>query len=461
MRAAKSIGWRAILSLSLGAAWSAVAYAGPNKSHRYRLYDVGTLGGPLSLIYNFDQVSFTPTPLNERGQLAVTSLTAQGNAAAALWSGGALRALPGLPNANVGGGGSNANGVNAHGVVVGAADDGIINPLNGAPYDHAVLWDGAGVHRLQELDGHASWASSITDRGIVAGYAYNAVADPYTYAGTQTRAAIWRDGAIQVLGTLGGTDSAAFVASDCAGEREEGRRGVAVIGTSSLATAAGPPFGIPQTDAFLWEGGVMIDLGGLGGGYSMPSAINCRRQVTVISFDATHRHFQSFLWSDGRSVPLERLGGSFVEAVALNDAAMIAGGVSDRGDENALAAVWGPSGEGALLGTIGKDTGSLALGVNARGVVVGGSGALSFYSVPAYSHAFVWRRGGAMQDLNTLIPEGSPLTLNVAYSVNDRGDIAGLGTSASGETHAFVLVTEEPCEDGGDARQFKGEIGHY
>jgi probable HAF family extracellular repeat protein len=131
-----------------------------------------------------------------------------------------------------------------------------------------------------------------------------------------------------------------------------------------------------------------------------------------------------------------------VEASALNDDARIAGAVSDAADQNAVAAVWGPSGDGQMLGTIGADTGSAALGVNSRGVVVGGSGAVNYSAAAAYAHAFVWTGNGPIRDLNALIPAGSPLTLNVAYAVNDEGAIAGLGTNASGETHAFVLVPD-------------------
>jgi hypothetical protein len=32
---------------------------------------------------------------------------------------------------------------------------------------------------------------------------------------------------------------------------------------------------------------------------------------------------------------------------------------------------------------------------------------------------------------------------NVAYAVNERGEIAGLGTNAAGELHAFILVPDE------------------
>jgi hypothetical protein len=59
----------------------------------------------------------------------------------------------------------------------------------------------------------------------------------------------------------------------------------------------------------------------------------------------------------------------------------------------------------------------------------------------AYHHAFIWQNG-QIQDLNTLIPANSPLTLNVAYAISDNGIIAGLGTNAQGDMHAFVLVPD-------------------
>ena len=48
-----------------------------------------------------------------------------------------------------------------------------------------------------------------------------------------------------------------------------------------------------------------------------------------------------------------------------------------------------------------------------------------------------------MVDLNTLIPPSSALHLAVAYDINDRGEIAGFGTLASGEVHAFLLVPND------------------
>jgi hypothetical protein len=49
-----------------------------------------------------------------------------------------------------------------------------------------------------------------------------------------------------------------------------------------------------------------------------------------------------------------------------------------------------------------------------------------------------------MIDLNTLVAPGSGLTLTLALYINDRGEIAGNGVLANGDTHAFVLI---PCDE--------------
>ena len=65
---------------------------------KYRLYDVGTLGGPGSVFYNFDQANFTPAPLNSRNQLTGSALVnSAGNVGGYVWSDGKLHALEQLP----------------------------------------------------------------------------------------------------------------------------------------------------------------------------------------------------------------------------------------------------------------------------------------------------------------------------------------------------------------------------
>jgi probable HAF family extracellular repeat protein len=162
--------------------------------------------------------------------------------------------------------------------------------------------------------------------------------------------------------------------------------------------------------------------------------------VAVISFDATNRFVQSYVWTSANKALLPGLGGNFVEATALNDGGFVTGAASDSTDTNFQAAVWVPQSHAAIpLGTVGGDTGSIGLAINNHGVVVGGSGSVTVSAAASYAHAFIWREG-RMYDLNTLVPAGAPLTLNVAYAITDGGIVAGLGTNAGGETHAFVLM---------------------
>src|SRR5262249_13994124 len=58
--------------------------------------------------------------------------------------------------------------------------------------------------------------------------------------------------------------------------------------------------------------------------------------------------------------------------------------------------------------------------------------------------AFLWENGSIV-DLNTLIPSGSPLHLQFAETITDRGEIAGTGVDALGNVHAFLLI---PCGEG-------------
>ncbi len=406
---------------------------------RYTLYDVGTLGGNFGGFFETDLTGgeFTPSPLNSRGQLAGVALDASNFAGSYLWSQGTLTQLPSLLHANNFGGGSNATGINDAGLVVGISNFGVLSPFNHQPYVVAVTWTNGSVKHLPDLGGHGSFANSVNNNGLVAGFAYNSTPDRYSYFGTQLHAATWQNGTLQDLGTLGGTDSEAW-ASNSNGE---------VIGISFLNTPPLPPFYQPQDNAFLWSNGTMHDLGTLGGSFSTPTAINSSGQVTVLSFDANNQYLRSFVWSAGNKTTLNSVAGNNVQALTLNDAGSIAGANSDAGDVNYLAALWQPSGSGRLLGTVAGDSGSLALGINSHGVVVGGSGTIPTTAASSYAHAFVWQ-GGAIQDLNTLVPAGSSLTLNVAYAINESGVIAGLGTTSTGDTHAFVLLPASTSDQG-------------
>jgi probable HAF family extracellular repeat protein len=70
--------------------------------------------------------------------------------------------------------------------------------------------------------------------------------------------------------------------------------------------------------------------------------------------------------------------------------------------------------------------------VNDFGQVVGESDYIAI-------RAFVWTAGTGMVDLNSRIPANSGWALNVALSINVKGQISGYGI-INGQTHAFLLT---------------------
>ena len=112
----------------------------------------------------------------------------------------------------------------------------------------------------------------------------------YTASGN-THAFLWQDGVMHDLGTLGGIESQVSVV----GGRKINSRGQ-VVGTSTTGPVPGMPCCGPH--AFLWSDGVMHDLGTLGGMQSVGVALDRHGQVgghSRTSGGDTH----ACLWSEG------------------------------------------------------------------------------------------------------------------------------------------------------------------
>jgi len=126
--------------------------------------------------------------------------------------------------------------------------------------------------------------------------------------GGYNQAAVYTQGGVQSLGTLGGNSSRAEGVND-AGQ---------VVGFSYLA-------GNPSPRAFLYENGLMRDLGDFGGAIASASAINQAGQIVGTADDAggvAH----AFLYENGRMIDLGTLyPGRATAATAINDSGMIVG----------------------------------------------------------------------------------------------------------------------------------------
>ena len=260
--------------------------------------------------------------------------------------------------------------------------------------------------------------------------AVNTIPDPFSFLATQLRAFLWENGVMQDLGTLGGPEGWALFIN------ERGQ----VAGLSLTNFTPNPTTGFPTQDPFLWERGKMLDLGTLGGTVGSPFGLNNRGQVVGSSNLAGDIYSHPFLWDRGTLTDLGTLGGGYGSANSVNDAGEIVGWATYPGDLIFQAVLWKNGGMTAL-GAVPGDCCSLASWINSRAQVVGTSGNSDF----SVQHAFLWEHGGPAIDLNTLIAPGSGLTLTSAGDINDRGEIAGAGVLANGDTHAFLLI---PCGQG-------------
>jgi probable HAF family extracellular repeat protein len=415
---------------------------------RYRLVDLGTFGGPVSygsadgpggrILNNAGVVSScadTTQPDTHAPDFCFNHNCFVGHAFR--WRRGTLEDLGTLaPDAS-----SLVAHINDRGWGIGQSETGNIDPLFGVPQAEAVVWTSSRMIPLGFLPGGTeSIGVSINNAGQAVGFGFDGVADPFAPipVGFQNRTFLWDRGEMIDIGTLGGPD--ALPGGGCDLQRPN-----TIVGASYTSYTPNPNTGMPTQNPFLWENGMMIDLGNLGGTMSFAQCANNREEVIGSSNLPGDQVSHAFLWWDGHIKDLGTLGGDISEAVWINDAGVIAG-TADLPTPGIHDAVRWQDGQILDLGTVDGDACSRARAINAAGVIVGGSS-----DCANFVHAFVWKEGGPMLDLNTLIPPGSGLQLFSAFNINARGEIvvktAPVGTPPDDDAdlgHVALLV---PCDD--------------
>jgi len=407
--------------------------------HHYKLIDMGTFGGPQSYV-NEPPNSFAPI-LNEKGMATGWADTSSPDpfcfmdcfvTHAFRWDHGQKDDLGVLPD----GASSASTWISANGLVSGYSQNGETDPLiPGFPEVRAVLWQNGGITDLGVLEGgYESIAQAVNNRGQVVGLFTNTNVDPFSMLGLgyQARAFIWQKGVMQDLGTLGGPDAQAVLIN------ERGQ----VVGWSYTNSDPGACSGSGlalTTDSFIWEEGKgMNDLGNFGGTCTLAADINNRGQVVGTSWLAGDLVFHAFLWENGI---LHDLGVSFggnSGALAINQAGDAVGFGYPAGATAHHAALWRRTGQTKDLGILFSGDSAYGFSVNAKLQVVGRE-----FSPGGAATAFFWEND-SMVDLNTLIPPGSSLYLTDPVTINDRGEVAGDGVDANGNVHAFLLI---PCDE--------------
>lgn len=304
------------------------------------------------------------------------------------------------------------------------------------------------------LPGHAaSRARGLNLHAQVTGHS-----DPSNngFVGT---AFLWTNGVMQNLGTFGGAWSIGESIND-AGQ---------VAGSASNSRGG--------THAFLYSNGKLTNIAGKAKGNSSGIAINNSGHIVgriTVTYD------RPFYWSPGTGfVYLGGLGGKTVEgsANAINDNGLIAGWSQNAAGLN-TATLWSGTQMIALPPLIAGGSG-VANGINNNGDVVGQATGSLDASGNGIPHAVLWRNGvaidlwqrgqasdinnlgqvvgnrnlwedingnnlcdpGEVRDLNTLLDPvtGAGWVITLAASINDNGQIAGLGT-LNGVRRAVVLT---------------------
>jgi probable HAF family extracellular repeat protein len=338
----------------------------------------------------------------------------------------------------LGGTWSFATGLNDNGQVVGAAT------LPGDTVQHAFLWQNGSMTDLGALGGSNSYAVGIDKSGVVTGGAETSDPNGDDFCGTPggifpavCHAYVWQNGVMTDLGSpLGGLNTGSNGIDD---------RGQ-VSGQAELA-ASDPNFGTPQAHGFLWQHGVMQDLGAIGGPLSWGAGINNRTQLTggsTLSFNldpATgYYDIHAVVFDHGAIRDLGTLGGSTSDGNAINNRGDVTGLSYLANNTDAVPFIW-HNGQLTAIDLVAGDSDGEGIGIADSGQVVGASGPLG-----APVHAFSWSHG-VTTDLNTRILANSGWQLTWAFAINARGQIVGQGI-VNGQYHAFLLTPSSANEAG-------------
>ncbi len=175
--------------------------------------------------------------------------------------------------------------------------------------------------------------------------------------------------------------------------------------------------------AFLYNNGTITDLGVLPGPgqSSTANAINNNGQIVGFSYTAIQAT-DAVLWSGFTMTDLGTLGFYSSQATDINDSVQVVGGLSRTVGGDSDAFIYS-NGIMTDIGNLPGGRDSYALGINNSSQIIG-------VAVNSHSTAtcFVYS-GTTMWDLNTLIPSG--WSINSVASINDNGQIVSGNNEAS------------------------------
>jgi probable HAF family extracellular repeat protein len=382
---------------------------------RYKLKDLGTLGGASSMSYF----------VSDNGISSGSAALPNGTNHAVLWYGQKIRdiAAPGLGGQNSGNLNSTAFSNNELGQASGGTEifpkDPNAEDFCSYGTDHRCIpffWLPGRMFPLPLPGGNNGQAISINRRAQITGVGETSKVD-YTCATVKPSQVLDYE---PVLWSplLGRTRKLPLFGSDSVGVGLWLNDNGQIIGQSGACGNTTLPPLVVGPHAILWDkDGSIRNLGNLGGA--------CEKALCVDKVLGPFGNTPLYISNKGEIVGTSAL--------------------SDSGPFHAF--LWTKErGRMKDLGTLHGDLASVALGMNENGKIVG----LSFDKT-GMPRAFL-RVDGKMLDLETLIPEDSPLVPLGAEIINARNEIAGFGVDPNtGDVHGYLAV---PC----DPRDWDGKV---
>ena len=308
---------------------------------------------------------------------------------------------------------------------------------------HAYVWEGGAMTDLGTPSGYlVSYAASINDSGLIVGSVDGQSQSQYGY--------MYENGVWTYLGTLPGPDLTYSSARDVNNAGQ-------IVGYSFTLGSGG------DTRSWVWQDGVMTDLGAPAGHENAAFGLNETGQVVGWrEYSGSNPGKRAFRWDAGVFIDLGALpDASASSASDINDLGQVCGASSFAVPPYfsvSRACLW-DGGAVVDLGSLPGYSASASTALNNHGQVVGwvregiSGGATA---------AFIWE-DGLMRDLNTLIAPDAGWDLWSAGDINDAGQIVGQGKAPSGQAHAFLLTpcggTDSDCDGDVDLDDFTPFLG--
>ncbi|MBS1812766.1 MAG: DUF3466 family protein [Acidobacteria bacterium] len=257
--------------------------------------------------------------------------------------------------------------------------------------------------------------SAIVDLGTLGGFeskafGINSLGQVVGYAenaDNQYHAFLWQNGIMKDLGTVANLNESYAYAINDVGQ---------VVGTATNLGSTTP-------HAFLWQNGTLTDIG-----IFNPRAINKAGEVVgtmSVKRNNTEWFDHACRWKNNTLTDLGTLSGDHSHAFSINDNGLIIGDSIFSSDGKPRAVLW-QNGIANNLGTLGGGKGQ-AYALNNLGQIVGNADNAS-----NATHGFLFKlnASGGVSERNDLGARSSPYSY--AYAVNNKGQVVGTNG------HAFL-----------------------